>query len=615
LEVRHLASSIYFRALKLRTGYLEIQIRDFFVDGFYLFFKRSNGLLPACQHSLLLRQSPLFGLICQLRQTGLTPRPTATECSMRFLQLAPDRLVELDPVWRIARILQDLEGQFLVLSKRVRCQIEGLARARQVLELAALPCFADLLVNPTLPIPRTPRISHLDTPLWSRYNATICWGTGQMIRIILVRHGRTAWNVGPNDACGLAGRPTGRFRGTIDLPLASEGISQARFTAQRLANLRVDAVYSSPLQRAAHTAQIISRPHSIPVQTLPGLGSMDYGDWAGQSTADVARRWPTLYRQWRDDSFAVQIPGGECLADLRERAVVAVTAGLDDHADGETLVLVTHQVVAKTLVCAWAKLPDAAYWHFRQDLANLSTFDYDPTSRDFTLAGLNDTCHLGPALPRRNDVGTRLILIRHGQTAWNASPSMPGATHAGEERFRGRTDLPLDDTGQAQAIALADRLEREPMEALYASPLLRTQQTIAPLADRLELPIEPEKGLLDINYGRFQGLTHSEAAAAHPEPYSLWRTTPSQARFPGGECLADVQDRILALLQELPCRHPQGTVALAGHQIVNKVAACTLLGLDLDQIWRIQQDPGGMSVFQQVGDVWHTLRLNDVCHL
>jgi broad specificity phosphatase PhoE len=436
-----------------------------------------------------------------------------------------------------------------------------------------------------------------------------------MIRIMLVRHGHTAWNAEPSDAHGVAGGPTGRFRGIIDLPLSDEGVSQAQSTSRRLTNLRVDAVYSSPLRRASRTAQIISRPHSIPVQALPGLGSMDYGDWAGYSTADVAHRWPDLYHQWRGNPFTVQIPRGECLADLRERAVAAVTAALDHHADGETLVLVTHQVVTKTLVCAWAKLPDAAYWHIYQDLANLSTFDYDPTSRDFTLAGLNDTCHLGPALPRRSDVGTRLILIRHGQTAWNASPSLPGATHAGKERFRGRTDLPLDDTGQAQAYALADRLEREPMEALYASPLLRTQQTIAPLADRLGLPIEPEKGLLDINYGRFQGLTHSEAAAAHPELYSLWRTSPSQVRFPGGESLPDVQTRILALLQELPCRHPQGTVALAGHQIVNKVAVCTLLGLDLDQIWRVQQDPGSMNVFQQVGGVWHTLRLNDICHL
>ena len=345
------------------------------------------------------------------------------------------------------------------------------------------------------------------------------------------------------------------------------------------------------------------------------MGSIDYGDWTGQSPADVAHRWPDVYHQLRSNPFTVRFPGGECLTDLRERAVAAVTAALDDHSDGETLVLVTHQVVTKTLVCAWAKLPDATYWRFRQDLANLTTFDYDPTSRDFTLTGLNDTCHLGRALPRTSDVGTRLILIRHGQTAWNASPSMACVPHAGEERFRGRTDLPLDGTGQAQALDVADRLENEPVEALYASPLLRTQQTAAPLAKRLGLTTQPHDGLLDINYGRFQGLTHSEAKGASPELYAQWRTAPSQVQFPGGEGLEDVQARLLALLQEVAARHRGQSAALVGHQIVNKVLVCTLLGLDLDQIWRVQQDTCGLDLFQQAGEGWHAISLNDVCHL
>jgi probable phosphoglycerate mutase len=594
----------------LRAGYLEIQVRDISIDGLYLFSKGRNGLLPACLHPAPLRWNPLLGLVCQFRQACFTPHPPSTKFGTGPLELVPDTLIELNPVWRETRIQQDFEGYLLALSIWIRRQIEGLAHTRQLLELTPLLSLANLPVDPILPSNPISPLSHLDTSLPSGYNASIGWETGQMIRIMLVRHGRTAWNNGPNDARGVAGEPAERFRGTIDLPLTEEGTSQAQSASRRLAKLCVDAVYSSPLRRASRTAQIISRPHSIAVQALPGLGSMDYGNWAGHSSVDVAHHWPDLYHQWRADPFTVQIPGGECLADLRARAVAAVTTALDRHADGQTLVLVTHQVVTKTLVCAWAELPGAAYWHFSQDLANLSTFDYDPTSGDFTLVRLNDTCHLGPALPRISEVGTRLILIRHGQTAWNASPDI-----AREERFRGRTDLPLDDNGLAQAIALADRLEREPTEALYASPLLRTQQTLAPLSGRIGLPVQPEEGLLDISYGRFQGLTYSEAATAHREPCSLWRTSPSQVRFPRGERLADVQARILALLQEIRSRHPQGTVALAGHQIVNKVAVCTLLGLDLDQIWHIQQDPGSVNVFQQAGDIWHTLVLNDTCHL
>ena len=420
-----------------------------------------------------------------------------------------------------------------------------------------------------------------------------------MIRLILIRHGRTAWNLEPGQGK--------RFRGTIDLPLASEGATQARITARRLASSPLAAVYSSPLQRAAHTAQLIAEPHGLDVKILPGLVSMDYGLWAGQFDVDVAERWPDLYQKWRRDPFSVQIPGGESTADLRARAVAAVRAALASHTDGQAIAVISHQVVTRSLVCALAGLPNAGYWRVRQDLCNLSRFDYDPSADEFSLVTLNDTCHLNSALPQSMGGGTRIMLIRHGQTAWNEG--------AGEERFRGRTDLPLNDSGQAQALAVARRLEKEPVAALYASPLLRTRQTAAPLAERLGLQVRAHGGLIDIDYGQFQGLTHGEAATLYADTYSAWQTMPGKVRFPGGESLGEVQGRLVALLDEMTTRHPGQTVALVGHQIVNKVLACTLLGLDLDQIWRVRQDTCGLDVFQEVDGGWSTLRLNDICHL
>ena len=201
----------------------------------------------------------------------------------------------------------------------------------------------------------------------------------------------------------------------------------------------------------------------------------------------------------------------------------------------------------------------------------------------------------------------RLILLRHGQTAWNEG--------AGVERFRGRTDLPLDATGQAQARAVGARLRSEPLAALYTSPLLRARQTIAPLAAARSLAVETHEGLLDIDYGLFQGLTRAEAAVALPDLYALWWTTPVQVRFPGGEALVDVQTRLLAFMNELVARHPEQTVVVVGHQMVNKVLVCTLAGLDLNQIWRIRQDTAGINVFHQVDGSWHILCLNDTCHL
>jgi broad specificity phosphatase PhoE len=420
-----------------------------------------------------------------------------------------------------------------------------------------------------------------------------------MIRIILIRHGHTAWNEGEGQAP--------RFRGTVDLPLAPNGVLQARTTAHRLAGQRLDAIYASPLQRATHTAQIVAEPHGLAVQVLPGLNSMNYGNWAGHTPAQVAQDWPDLFRRWRHDPFSVQIPGGDNAGALDQRAWQALQQILGQQDDGETVVIVSHQVIIKLLICRLAGLPGPGFWHIRQDLCNLSSFDYDPVSGAFALAGLNDICHLNPLLPRASGDGTRILLIRHGQTAWNAG--------AGEERFRGRTDLPLDDSGQAQAAATAGRLGSEPIAALYASPLLRARQTAAPLARKLGLDVVPHEGLLDIDYGRFQGLSHAQAAAAYPELYALWRTTPGQVAFPSGESLDTVQRRLLALLDELAARHPGQTVGLVGHQIVNKILACTLLHLALDRIWQIRQDTTAIDVFQQSRDDWHTLCLNDTCHL
>lgn len=420
-----------------------------------------------------------------------------------------------------------------------------------------------------------------------------------MIRVILIRHGRTAWNI--PDVSGE------RFRGSLDLPLAADGVAQAKATAARLAGSPLAAVYSSPLERAMHTAEIIAQPHRLNVHPVPALTSVDYGLWAGKTHAEVVSTWPDLYEQWRNDPFHVQFPEGGSTGALRETAGAALRSLLARHDDGDSIAVVSHQIVTRTLTCSLLGLPDSAYWRIRQDLCNLTMLGQDSERGQFGLMSLNDACHLDTTLPQARGTGTRIILIRHGQTAWNQG--------AGEERFRGRIDLSLDTMGHRQAEAIALRLQKQEVAAVYASPLLRTRQTIAPLAARYSLPVTAHDGLLDIDYGQFHGLTHSSAQADFPELYAQWRSSPSQVHFPGGERLADIQTRLVSLLAEMRARHPAQTVILLGHQIVNKVLACTMLGLDLDQIWRIGQDTAALSVYQWTRHGWRTLCINDTCHL
>jgi len=201
-------------------------------------------------------------------------------------------------------------------------------------------------------------------------------------------------------------------------------------------------------------------------------------------------------------------------------------------------------------------------------------------------------------------MGTDILLVRHGQTEWNRVV-----------RFRGRTDLGLDQVGWTQARALARRLANWPIKAIYTSPLRRARQTAEPLARQLGLSIQPTEGLLDIDYGRWQGRTPEEVAQAEPRLYQLWLEEPQRVQIPGGESLSLVQQRVRLTMEEVVARHPDEMVLLIGHQVVNKVLICSLLGLDLASFWRIGQDTACLNRFRYHDGLYDVLLLNDTCHL
>lgn len=201
---------------------------------------------------------------------------------------------------------------------------------------------------------------------------------------------------------------------------------------------------------------------------------------------------------------------------------------------------------------------------------------------------------------------TRIILVRHGQTAWNIGTG---------ERFRGRVDLPLDDTGLAQAHALAERLTDQSIVAVYSSPLKRAVETARPTAQQLGLPIQPLPGIIDINYGDWQGLSPAEVAKVYPDLYRRWLEKPHLVRFPSGESLRQVRLRGLAALKQVATRHEGQVVLLVAHQVVNKVLVCAMLGLGNSHFWRIRQDNACINVFDYQNGVFTAALINDTCHL
>ena len=128
---------------------------------------------------------------------------------------------------------------------------------------------------------------------------------------------------------------------------------------------------------------------------------------------------------------------------------------------------------------------------------------------------------------------TTVILVRHGQTIWNR-----------EDRFRGRADLPLDKWGESQAAAAGQRVAaRWSPSAVYCSPLLRARQTANAIAEACQLSVVSHPGLIDIDYGAWQGLSPVEAQQAYASEYARWQSTPHLARIPDGETLDQVRGR------------------------------------------------------------------------
>lgn len=153
---------------------------------------------------------------------------------------------------------------------------------------------------------------------------------------------------------------------------------------------------------------------------------------------------------------------------------------------------------------------------------------------------------------------TRLLLIRHGETAWNV-----------EGRYQGQADPPLNRRGQAQVEALAARLAEAGVRpvGIYASPLRRAWQTAEAVARRLDVPLWGEPRLMEIHLGSWQGILAVEIARRWPETFARWEGEPWAVRPPGGETLAEVQQRVEAALNEILRRHPGETVALVAHRL------------------------------------------------
>ncbi len=182
---------------------------------------------------------------------------------------------------------------------------------------------------------------------------------------------------------------------------------------------------------------------------------------------------------------------------------------------------------------------------------------------------------------------TRLVLMRHGRTAWND-----------QGRYQGQSDPGLNARGWAQAIALAQALTQEGprLDALYVSPLLRARQTALPLAARLGLRPRFEPRLMEIHLGVWQGLLVAEIRRRYPTLFARWEADPWGAEIPGGERLCQVQGRVYAAVDAIVARHPGQTVGLVSHHLPLALLKVRYQGLPATEVRRIPVPNAGWEV-------------------
>jgi len=185
----------------------------------------------------------------------------------------------------------------------------------------------------------------------------------------------------------------------------------------------------------------------------------------------------------------------------------------------------------------------------------------------------------------------RVHLVRHGQTAMNV-----------ENRFRGRLDVPLSTIGRAEAWEAARRLKGAGLSVVYTSPLGRAREVAEAIATTSQLAaVREHDGLVNLDYGRWEGLTRQECADADPSDWLLYADDPEEATCPEGESLAAAADRMVAALKEIGRAHRGETVAAVSHGAMLRLAVLRVAppsGAD----WQFELPTGSALAFDVDGE-------------
>ena len=198
----------------------------------------------------------------------------------------------------------------------------------------------------------------------------------------------------------------------------------------------------------------------------------------------------------------------------------------------------------------------------------------------------------------------RLILVRHGQTEWNAGG-----------RYQGQSNVALSDAGRKQARFLAERFPVRQLDAIYTSDLDRAKETAECVGKRLGLTVCPEKAFRELSFGDWEGLTYQEISSRWPEEAEKLFTAPDELVIPHGETFRDLQKRALDKIYSLYEKHIDQTVAVFAHGAINKTILAGLMHIPLHYLWSLRQDNTAVNILRLDDGYVMVELINSTSHL
>ena len=199
---------------------------------------------------------------------------------------------------------------------------------------------------------------------------------------------------------------------------------------------------------------------------------------------------------------------------------------------------------------------------------------------------------------------TRLCIVRHGETSWNASG-----------RIQGQLNPPLSTLGEAQALALADVLRNTRFDAIYSSDLTRAIDTAKPIARQLAQAFVTLRALRERHYGRWQGLLYEEIINVHPDAWRRHAERDPHHHPPGGESLTAFAERVRGCLAWLLTRHPGYTLLLVAHGGVLDIANRMVRDRPLEAARDFETGNAALNWIEHDAGRWRLLAWNDRRHL